>query len=236
MVVRVMGGVGAVVLLLGVTVGPVSAALVLVLVPPTGVGAAWAMRHRRDDLVDRQLPGLLDAVARAVRAGHALPVACRRAFATAPEPLASDGVDLIGALDAGASFESALGRWVGDGAAGDGAPAAGRGRDLARTSLLLAARSGGAPARALDGVAATMRERDAVARESRALTTQARLSGMVIAAAPVVFAAFVSSVDAGVARFLLGSPAGWMCLAVGLVLDGAGALWMTWLTRRTVIR
>jgi Flp pilus assembly protein TadB len=37
--------------------------------------------------------------------------------------------------------------------------------------------------------------------------------------------------DGAAATFLLGRPTGWACLAAGLGLDAAGALWMGRLTR-----
>ena len=77
---------------------------------------------------------------------------------------------------------------------------------------------------------ATLRERDALAREVRALASQARTSAVVLVAAPLMFALVVGVVDDQVGRFLV-SPAGLVCVVVGLGLDAAGAVWMDRLTR-----
>lgn len=102
--------------------------------------------------------------------------------------------------------------------------------------LLVAAASlgheaGGAQARALDQVAATLRERLALQRETRALASQARASAALMVVAPVGFAAFTAATDAEVLGFLVGTPVGLVCLAVAVVLDALGALWMARLTQ-----
>ena len=81
-------------------------------------------------------------------------------------------------------------------------------------------------ARAVDRVAATLRERRELRAEVRALATQARASAGVLAVAPLAFAALVSTIEPGVVGFLVTTPVGLACLAVGLGLDGLGALWM----------
>jgi tight adherence protein C len=103
---------------------------------------------------------------------------------------------------------------------------------VAVAALVLGTQSGGAPARAVDGVAAGLRARIAVAAEVRALSTQARLSAVIIAVAPVAFAILASATDAGIAGVLFGTRVGGVLLTVGLALDGAGALWMARICRR----
>jgi Flp pilus assembly protein TadB len=97
---------------------------------------------------------------------------------------------------------------------------------LAVAALALSAESGGAAARAVDGVAATLRANLAVAGEVRAQAAQARLSGLVIALAPLGFGALAAGTDARTAHFLLRSTLGSLCLAGGLALDGLAAWWM----------
>jgi tight adherence protein B len=98
-------------------------------------------------------------------------------------------------------------------------------------ALAVAVTSGGSPARGLDGVAATLRARNEVEREVRALATQARTSAAVMAAAPVGFAVVGVLGDSGAAAFLFGSAGGWACLLAGLLLDALGAWWMARIAR-----
>jgi tight adherence protein B len=60
----------------------------------------------------------------------------------------------------------------------------------------------------------------------RAQAAQARLSGLVIALAPLAFGALAAGTDRRTAHFLLHSPFGSGCLAAGLALDGLAAWWM----------
>lgn len=101
---------------------------------------------------------------------------------------------------------------------------------LAAAALSLAASTGGSPARAIDGVAATLRSRLAVADEIRALSSQARASAAVIALAPLAVGALASASDARHRAFLT-SPAGATLLLAGLTLDALGAWWMARLCR-----
>ena len=102
---------------------------------------------------------------------------------------------------------------------------------LGVAALCLGAETGGAQARAVDGVAATVRERLAVAAELRALSSQARISALVIGLAPIGFGAFAAATDPRTAQFMLHTPAGLALLVGGLILDALGWLWMQRLAR-----
>jgi len=102
---------------------------------------------------------------------------------------------------------------------------------LAVAALCLGVDTGGAQARAVDGVAATMRERLAVEAEVKALSSQARMSALVIGVAPLGFGAFAAATDPRTSDFLLHTPVGLALVCVGLLLDGAGWLWMQRLCR-----
>jgi tight adherence protein B len=80
-------------------------------------------------------------------------------------------------------------------------------------------------------VAATLRDRLAVAGEVRALSSQARMSAWVIGLAPLAFGGFTIATDPRNGQFLFHTPLGLALLAAGIVLDGLGWLWMQRLTR-----
>ncbi len=105
---------------------------------------------------------------------------------------------------------------------------------LGVAALCLGAETGGAQARAVDGVAATVRERQAVAAELRALSSQARISALVIGLAPIAFGVFAATTDPRTAEFMLHTPAGLILLSAGLVLDALGWLWMQRLAKVAV--
>jgi tight adherence protein B len=95
----------------------------------------------------------------------------------------------------------------------------------------LGAGAGGEVARAVDGVAATLRERHELRAEVRALATQARASAAVLAAAPLLFAGLVATLEPHAIAFLVTTPAGLACLASGLGLEILGVGWMARITR-----
>jgi len=215
-------GVGA-----ALVAGGPGAAVVAALVALAGPAVAWRLsRHRGDARLEAELPSAMDAVARGLRSGGSLRQALAEAAAaagTAGGTLATDLRAVARATGHGATVVAALEAW----AARRPRP----GVRLAVAALCLGAETGGAGARAVDGVAATLRVRQATLAEARALATQARVSAVVIGVAPLAFCALAAATDDRTADFLLRSPAGLAMLLAGLSLDALGALWMARLTR-----
>lgn len=208
----------------GGLMGGLGAAVVVGAAALAGPVVAWCLLRRRGaDRMEAQLPGAVDAVARALRSGASLRQALAEAAAATPGPLGADLSSVARATDRGATVVAALEGWA------EHQPTPGV--RLVVSALCLGAETGGAPARAVDGVAATLRQRLAARAEARALATQARVSAAVLAAAPVAFTAVVSVADARTSSFLFRTGAGLVCLAGGLTLDAVGAVWMARLTR-----
>ena len=183
--------------------------------------AAWQRlaTHRRCARRDAQLPEALERLAAATRAGHSIGTALAEVADGTPPPLQSELAAAAAAITRGTPVEVAVRGW--------GAAAMPSGDlELATTALALGARAGGEVGRALDRVAATLRERRELRGEARALATQARASAGVLTIAPIAFALLVSAIEPGVIGFLVATPAGLACLLIGLALDGLGALWM----------
>jgi tight adherence protein B len=201
--------------------GPVIALLVAASAGPLlgRARARSAVRGRRH----RQLPSALERLATALRSGTSLAMALDEVGAALDPPLGPELAALARDAARGRALQDVLTGWseVHDDA----------GTRLAATALVLAAGVGSAPGRALDGVAATLRERLDLADERRALATQARTSALVLSAAPVGFAVVLVLGDAAASEFLLGTPAGWLCLVLGVGLDALGAWWMSRLSR-----
>jgi tight adherence protein B len=92
--------------------------------------------------------------------------------------------------------------------------------------LEVAVVAGGPAAPALDGLAAGLRDRHDAAGEVAALSAQARLSAIVVGAAPLVSLALSLLVDPRVAPTLIGTATGRACLLAGMALEGLAGLWM----------
>ena len=196
------------------------AALTTVVAPAIALRAASG---RGDRLLEDSLPDALEAMARSLRSGASLHQAVGEAAAATQGTLGADLGSVAHEASHGRALTAALDQW----AVHRPLP----GVRLATSALGLGAETGGAQARALDGVAATLRSRRAVGREVRALSSQARMSGVVITLAPLGFSALAAATDERTASFLLATPLGLFCLASGLALDGAAALWMQRLSR-----
>ncbi|CAN5229397.1 hypothetical protein BH18ACT4_BH18ACT4_12790 [soil metagenome] len=203
--------------------GPGLALLAVAVAVAAPLAVLKALDGRRDEHFERALPDVLEATARSLRSGASLRGALSESAVGSAQVLSADLAGVVEAAGAGAPLADALDDW----AAARPLP----GVRLAVAAVALSAASGGAGARALDGVAATLRDRLALGRELRALSSQARISAMVIALAPLGFAALAVGLDGTTADFLLRSPAGLLCLALGIGLDAVAAWWMTRITR-----
>lgn len=192
----------------------VPAALGALAAGPVGLRlrAGHADRRARADL-----PAVLDHVVAHLRAGGTVREAVEH-LAERPGPLAPDLRRLRARLTLGATLQDALVAWS------DERPLTGVG--AAAGALALVAGVGGSAAVPLEGLAASLRADEAAAGEARALSAQARMSAVVVGLAPLAYLAFTTATDPGATRLLVGTTAGRLCLAVGLVLEIGAALWM----------
>ena len=203
--------------------GPGLATIALLAV---GLGPVLVVRSRRGGAgvrLEQALPGALEAVARSLRSGASLRQAVEEAGSATTT---AGGGRVLSAELARAAAEAAQGVSLVAALEGVAVRHPLPGVRLGVAALCLGAETGGAQARAVDGVASTVRKRLAVAAELRALSSQARISALVIGLAPVGFGGFAAATDPRTAQFMFHTPAGLALLATGLTLDGLGWLWM----------
>jgi Flp pilus assembly protein TadB len=188
-----------------------------------------ALHHARSPIWRRpgagrlELAAALDDVARALRSGASLLQAVDDAGRGPPDPSRRVLADLARVSSRGLPLGQVALAWAATTSSAD--------ERLAATALALAADGGRHPARAIDGVAATLRERAAIAAEVRVQGAPARLSALVIAGLPLVFTTWCVVTDPRIAAFLLTTGAGWACLASGAALELVGAWWMARIVR-----
>jgi len=177
-------------------------------------------RVRRRYLVD--LPGLVELLAARLRSGHTVVTALGDAAGGA-DPVFSDLRGLLARHDHGEPFTDALEWWA-------------RRRPLpplraVAGALAVASVTGGAAAEALDGLARSLRDQLGAQAEALAQSAQARLSAVVVGAAPLGYLAFAALVDPGSVGLLLTTGVGRVCLVVGLALDAVAVVWMRRIVR-----
>jgi tight adherence protein B len=204
--------------------GLLAAALAPTLAVPAALGVALASpvalrvaRARRERRFAAGLPAALEAVAVELRGGGTV--------AAAVERLADDG-GVVGRdlhrvhvrTQLGLPLEDALAGWPQEHEAPGVRAAAG--------ALSVAATMGGKAADAIDGLATSLRDRLEAMAEARALSAQARLSAVVVGAAPLGYLAFSALVDPEAVTALVGTGVGRVCLVLGLGLEALAGLWI----------
>jgi len=180
-------------------------------------------RRREGAACATALPGVLDLLSAAVASGWSLAQAVT-AVAERSDVVGQDLAIVSARHQRGTPLQEALDGWA--------VRRRGTGVELVADALALAGTSGGSQAQALRGVGDTLREREALAREVRALASQAQMSAWVLVLTPVGFAVAVAALDARVGSFLFATPMGAACAVTGLGLDLAGACWMRHLVGR----
>ena len=173
------------------------------------------LRTRRELRFAGALPAALEQLAAELRGGGTVAGAVER-LGTTTSPVSSDFRRVHARTQLGLALDDALSTWPTEHDTPGVRAAAG--------ALAVAASLGGRAAEALDGLAASLRHRlDAVA-EAHSLSAQARLSAVVVGAAPLGYLMFSSLVDPRSVTVLLSTDVGRVCLALGLGLEALAAV------------
>ena len=168
--------------------------------------------------IDQQLADAVRSLAAGMRAGLSIPQAVAYA-AREGEPPLSDAFQLVvDEVGLGGGLEQALHTWASQVGSEDARLVVG--------VLGLHRRTGGDLPRVLDQVAVTLRDRTSAAREVRALTAQARLSGAILGLLPVGFFVFLWLTSRAEIEGAFRSSTGIAALTMGLVLEVAAFLWI----------
>jgi tight adherence protein B len=192
-----------------------------------GPVALHLARHRGARRTAAELPVVLERIASELRTGgtvaDALVSVATRAAGPTRLALADDLERVTRRCALGARLDAALAAWA------DERPDAGV--RSAAGALAVAASTGGRAADALDGLAASLRDRAETAAEARALSAQARLSAIVVGCLPVGYLVGCAVLDPRQVHVLVHTAFGGVCLVIGLVLEALAAIWIRVLLR-----
>ena len=218
-----------VLVLLSVFVGVVTAAVSLFFSPYTtpalvlgllaGTVPFFFVRRKatqRLSLFEEQFPEAIDLIARALRAGHALPTALQLASEEVPDPVGAEFRLLFDKQNFGLSMTDAL-------------------REFGERVPLLDARffvtavqtqreMGGNLSEVLDRLAAVIRERFKVKRQVRAVSAHGRITGFVLGALPPAVAAILLVLSPDHIRLLVDDPIGLYMVGTALMLQVIGVI------------
>ncbi|MGH2680371.1 MAG: type II secretion system F family protein [Actinomycetota bacterium] len=202
----------------GIATGPVVAAMGVA----TVILLRFVLRRRRRAAqrvrATEQLADTVGALSGGLRAGLSLPQSFAYARDEAEEPLRGELEHLVDRIDTGTPFSEALAGWADANASEDARLIVG--------VLDLHRRSGGDLPTVLDGLAGTLRERRAAQREVRALTAQARLSGVILGMLPLGFFAFLLLTSRREMLDAIGTPFGGTALGIGLGMEALAFVWI----------
>jgi len=174
------------------------------------------VRERRFRKCDAQVPEAVDLMARALRAGHAVPAVIEMVGRESAEPLAGEFRIVHEETNFGLPLRDAMLNLV------DRVP-----RDDVRfvtTAILLQKETGGNLAVILDKTAALARERSRLYGQLRIYTAQGRITGLILCVAPFVMCGVLSLLNWRYERLLFTNPSGLKAVYVGLVMMVLGVL------------
>jgi tight adherence protein B len=173
-------------------------------------------RARRLKAFNDALPGAIELMARALRAGHSMSSAIELIAEQSPEPLAGLFVQVFQQQKFGLRFREALLQMAGR------MPS----RDLQFlvTAILVQKETGGDLTEILDRTSHVIRERVRIDGEVRTRTAQGRLTGWILGLLPVVMLCLISIVTPGYTTVLFHDPVGQKLLGAGTVLIVLGTL------------
>ena len=213
-------GLGTVVLgALGLLLGGVLLALLLAALVPLGTKVLLGLRRgRRQAAFADQLDDSLQLMASSLRAGHSLLRAVDSVSQEAATPTAEEFARIVNETRVGRDLGDALDevaermasddfRWV--------AQAIGIHREV-----------GGNLAEVLDTVGHTIRERNAIRRQVKALSAEGKLSAVVLMALPFGIVAFLLVTNPAYLAGFTEGLAGYVMIALVVVLLTVGGLWL----------
>jgi tight adherence protein B len=177
--------------------GALAGAIAIAFLP---YGYILRAREKRFRAFREPFPDVLDSMARALRAGYALPAAVDMVAAESPEPIATELKKTAAEANLGMGWDRAL-------------------ENLARrvpvlevnvfiSAVVLHSRTGGKLGEVLLGVAENMREAISLQGEVRALAAHGKLTGAILTALPLIIAIMMTLFSPGYMQTLYFHPWG----------------------------
>ena len=190
-----------------------------------GAPVAWlsVKAARRRARFEAQLPEALDFIARALRAGHGLMAGLGMVASELSDPVAAEFGTVFEEVNFGVPLGEALSRMA--------ARIDSRDLDFFVVAVSIQRETGGNLAELLGGLAGTVRERIKLAGKVRALSSEGRLSAVLMTALPFVLGAILNFINPEYMSLLWTTPEGRQTVAVMLVMMLVGSIWIQALVR-----
>ena len=174
------------------------------------------MAARRLAVFEEQFPEAIDLIARALRAGHALPTALQMVSDEIPQPVGGEFRLLFDQQNFGMSLPDALKAF------GQRIPLVDA--RFFVTAVLTQRETGGNLSEVLDKLSSVIRDRFKVKRQVRAVSAHGRITGWVLGALPPVVAGVLFIISPDHIRLLVDDPLGVQMVLIGLTLQVIGVI------------
>jgi len=174
------------------------------------------MAARRLAIFEEQFPEAIDLIARALRAGHALPTALQMVSDEIPQPVGGEFRLLFDQQNFGMSLPDALKAF------GQRIPLVDA--RFFVTAVLTQRETGGNLSEVLDKLSSVIRDRFKVKRQVRAVSAHGRITGWVLGALPPVVAGVLFIISPDHIRLLVDDPLGVQMVLIGLTLQVIGVV------------
>ncbi len=175
-------------------------------------------QRRRLKSFNNQLGDTLVLMANALKTGYSLAQALDVVANKASPPMNQEFDRVVKEVNLGAGIEESLGRMVRRTESSD--------LDMVATAIAINRKIGGNLSEILETISETIRERVRIKGEMSSMTAQARGSGYMITALPIVLGVFMYFVTPAYFAPMLGSPIGIGMLVVAAIFMGLGQLIM----------
>ena len=173
---------------------------------------------RRLRRFEELLPGAIDLMGRAIRAGHPLSAGLQMVSDESSEPVAGEFRQVFEEQRFGLPFEDSM-----YGIA-DRVPLVDV--RILITAILIQREVGGNLAEVLDNLSSVIRERFKIRRQLRVITAQGRMSGYILAALPIAVGLAIFLINPSYVKVLFTHPVGKLLALTAVVLQILGYLWI----------
>ena len=166
---------------------------------------------RRQSAFMNQLGDTLLMVSNALRAGFSFMQAMEYISREMSDPIGTEFRKVVNEMNLGSTLETSLENM--------GKRVESKDFDLVVTAVLIQRQVGGNLSQVLDNISNTISERIRMRREILALTSQGRLSGMIVGAIPIAMIFMLTSMDPNYFKPVTDSPTGRMLAVAAAVLE-----------------
>lgn len=174
--------------------------------------------HRQRRRFDELFPDALDYLARALRSGQGLSAGLALVGQEFADPIGREFKKTVDEINYGLSFSDAMGNMARRVRSAD--------MDFFVVGIVLQRETGGNLAELLEGLSATVRERIKLAGKVRVISSEGRLSGIVLGVLPFILAGLLTVLNPEYMNTLWKTEAGMKMVGASLVMMALGGLWI----------